>query len=140
MIILYPLENYDGFITASDCTSYLTLNVPSSQLVDYLLLDEPSVEILIRQATTLIKSKITLPSTLEDNLKNACAYLVKYSVTNVMTNSDTEGNIKVDEVVGVVKTEYFSPNQANNSFPDIVDSLLSSYGIVQDGTISFLRG
>ncbi|NQX98212.1 MAG: hypothetical protein HRT73_10080, partial [Flavobacteriales bacterium] len=97
MIILYPLEDYDGFITEADCTVYLTNNVPTAQIAEYIALSGTEREVLIRQATTLIKSKITLPDTLEDNLKNACAYLVNYSVSNVMTNSDDSNNLKVKD-------------------------------------------
>ena len=140
MIILFPLDNFDGFITEADCTTFLNLNVPASQLTAYLALDTASREILIRQSTTLIKNKITLPATLEDNLSQACAYLVNYSVGINMTLDDGNGNIKIDEVVGAVKTEFFSPNDANNSFPDIVELLLSDYGLAQDGTWAFKQG
>jgi len=137
-LIIYPVEGWDSFCSESDCTDILELNVPPSQLVDYLALDIPTREIYLRQATILIKQKITLPDTLEDDLKTACAYLANYSIGKDMTNSTSDNNIKVDEVVGVVKTEYFSPNKSSNSFPSIVNSLLKQYGLQSGGSFKFV--
>ena len=139
-LTLYPDTGYDAFIAVADCDTFLSLNVPSSQRTAYVALSEADKEILIRQATTLIKSKITLPSTLEQTLQDATAYLVNFSVDTVMTNSDGEqGNVKRELIVGTIETEYFSQGKDSNSFPEIVDSLLSTYGIAQSGSFVFNR-
>lgn len=137
-LIIYPNEDYDSFCSVADADSILTNNVPSSQRTAWEALLEADKEIYLRQATILIKQKITLPDTLEDDLKTACAYLANYSIGKDMTNSTSDNNIKVDEVVGVVKTEYFSPNKSSNSFPSIVNSLLKQYGLQSDGSFKFV--
>lgn len=137
-LIIYPDENYDSFCSVTDADSILTNNMPSSQRTAWEALLEADKEIYLRQATILIKQKITLPDTLEDDLKTACAYLANYSIGIDMTNSTSDNNIKVDEVVGVVKTEYFSPNKSSNSFPSIVNSLLKQYGLQSGGSFKFV--
>jgi hypothetical protein len=140
-LTIYPDTNYDSFSTVADATAYLTNNLPASQFADWTaLVTDAEKEVFLRQATTLIQKKITLPSTLEDDLKKACIYLANHSIGINMTNKDTDSNVKVDEVVGVVKTEYFAPNQPLNTFPDIVDLLLKDYGAIQSGSFSFTRG
>ena len=139
-LIIYPATNYDSFSTVADATSFLTLNLPASQFAGWTALaTDAEREVYLRQATRLIKSKIVLPATLEDDLKEACIYLANYSIDIDMTNSDNSSNVKVDEVVGVVKTEYFTPNQSTNSFPDVVDSLLKQYGKVSTSSFRFER-
>ena len=139
-LIIYPDTGYDSFSSIADADAYLASNVPSSQRTLWEALVDADKEIYLRQSTTLIENKITLPDTLEENLQNACIYLANYSVGLDMLNSDGEtGNIKVDEVVGVVKTEYFGASKDSDSFPSIVDLLLADYGLVTDGSFSFER-
>lgn len=137
---IYPNTDYDTFCLLADAETILINNVPSSQLASWTALADADKEILLRQSTLLIENKITLPSTLESKLQKACAYLALYSVGVDMTNSTNDSNVKVDEVVGVVKTEYFAPNKSQNSFPDIVEMLLSGYGVTSDDSFSFVRG
>ena len=138
-LILYPNTEWDAFVSVINCKELLALNVIGSQREAFDNLSDSDIEIYIRQSTTLIKNYITLPSTLEDDLQLATAYLVNYSVGKVMTDSDKSSNVKVKEIVDVVKTEYFSPNSDVNSFPEIVESLLVQYDGVSDGSFIFNR-
>ena len=139
-LIIFPTTDYDSFCSVTDADSLLSLNVPTAQRT---LWDAPlstqEKEIYLRQATLLIKQKITLPDTEEDDLTLATAYLANHSIGVDMTNEDGENNIKVDEVVGVVKTEYFSPSESSNSMPDIVLSLLTGYEATSQSSFSFNR-
>ena len=140
-LIIYPTTDWDSFCDVADADLILANNVPSSQLTAWNALTTTDKEIYLRQATLLISNKITIPSTLESNLQKACAYLAWYSVGKDLTNNDGKtGNVKVKEIVGVVKTEYFSQGKDSNSFPEIVDLLLKDYGAVSDGSFIFARG
>ena len=139
-VILYPETDWDAFIDVATCDAFLTANVIGTQRTAYDALTDPDKEIYIRQATTLIRGKITLPATLEDDLMYATAYLVNYSIGVDMTRDDGKGNLKSINIVNeTVEKEWFSPTDANNDFPDIVQSLLSAYGLNTDGSFSFIR-
>lgn len=139
-MIIYPNTDYDTFCLVADADTILNNNVPSSQLTAWNNLTTTDKDIYLRQATLLISNKITIPDTLESNLKKATAYLAWYSVGKDMTTTSSDSNVKVDEVVGVVKQEFFAPSRSENDFPDIVTMLLSSYNVVSDGSFSFVRG
>ena len=138
-LILYPITSYDAFISVANCDTFLNNNVIGSQRTAYDALTETEKEIYIRQATTFIKQDITLPSTLETNLQHATAYLINYSIGIDMVANDNDSNIKVDEVVGVVKTEFFGRAKEINSLPEIVQKLLSGYEVQTDGVFRFER-
>lgn len=138
-LTIYPTDDYDAFISVADCDTYLASNVVGSQRALYDALVDTDKEIYIRQASTLIGQRITLPDTLEDDLKAATAYLVNYSVGLDMTNADKSSNVKVKNIVGVISTEYFSNGSASNAFPDIVTSFLSQYGLSARSTFSLDR-
>ena len=139
-LIEYPLDNYDTFCSLVDADAILLLNVPSAQLADWTALLDADKEVLLRQSTTLIRNKITLPYTLEDDLKLATAYLANSSVAVDMTTADGKENVKEKDIVGVVKTVYFSRGQDSNSFPDLVVLLLGQYQITSVGSsIKFAR-
>jgi hypothetical protein len=142
-LIIYPAADYDSFCSVSDATTILDNNLLSISewttldnlsISEWTALDNTNKEKLLRQATLLISTRIKLPDTLETNLKKATAYLANYSIGKDMTNSSSDSNVKIEEIAGTIKTEYFSPNKSDNDFPDIVDMLLSSYGIVQSGS------
>ena len=139
-LIIYPTTSYDTFCSLVDAEALILANVPTAQKALWDALTDPDKEILLRQATLLIKNKITLPYTLEDDLKLATAYLANSSVAVDMTTSDGKENVKVKDIVGVVKTEYFSRGQDSNSFPDLVVLLLGQYQITSVGSsIKFAR-
>ena len=138
-LIEYPLENYDTFCSLADAETLILNNIPATQTEAWNALDDTQKEVQLRQATLLIKNKITLPDTLEDDLKLATAYLANASTGNDVTDDDGSGNVKIKEITGVVKTEFFSPNKSNDDFPNMVTLLLSKYEVVQDGTFTFSR-
>ncbi len=139
-LIIYPSDSWVSFCSVADADSLLSLNVPSAQRTVWNTpLSESDKEVYLRQATLLIRQQITLPDTLEDDLKLATAYLANHSTDIDMTNEDGSDNVKVKEIVGVVKTEYFSNGESSNTFPDIVNSLLTQYEASASGGFSFSR-
>lgn len=140
MLTIYPDPGYDSFCSLADAGLLIAANIPSAQHTAWDNL--PTVgdkEIELRQATILIRNKITLPDTLEEDLKLATVYLANSSVGVVMTNEDGKGDIKVKEIVDVVKTEFFGRKKDSNSMPDIVVMLLAQYQIIASSTFSFNR-
>ena len=137
-LIEYPNDNYDCFITLADCNDFLASNMIGSQRTAYDALGDADKEIYIRQATNLIKNKITLPDTLEDDLKHATAYLVNYSIGKDMVSHSNDGNVK-SKKVDIIETEYFSQTKNDNDFPEIVDSLLSGFSLKSESAFVFER-
>ena len=137
----YPTTSWDTFCSLADAEALLLANVPTSQRT---LWDAPLAnadkEIQLRQATLLIKQRITVPDTLEDDLKLATALLANSSININMQDEDGKtGNIKSKRIEGVVDTEYFAPSADSNSFPDLVVSLLEQYNGESDGSFTFNR-
>ncbi len=144
-LTIYPDTGYDSLCSLADMSTLISLNIPSSQRTAWEALTDAEKEITARQATTLIKQKITLPTTLEDNLKLACSYLANHSVGVDMTKKSNSNNVKKKSIAkGTVATEYFGQTQASNAFPTLVTSLLSRYDVskygTSGGTVTFLRG
>lgn len=140
MLIIYPTDLYDSFVSLADAETILTNNVPSSQLTDWNNLLDSDKEIYLRQSTILIANKIALPTTLEENLKRATAYLALHSVGKIMTSNDGKtGNIKRKRVEGVIDMEYFNASQDSNSFPEIVTLLLKDFGTTSSSSFAFSR-
>jgi len=138
MLTLYPNTGWDSFTTVATATENLTNLVPD--ITAWSDLDEPSQEVYIRQATLLMKQRLqTLPETLESDLELACAYLANHSIDKDMTNEDESGNVKEEDIDGLIKTVYFSPNKESNSLPSIVESLLSKYDQKSSGGFSTRR-
>lgn len=139
-LIVYPSTGWDAFVSLADCNTILTNTVPSSQLVAWTALSDIDKEVYIRQSTMLINAQITPPDTLEQDLKTATSYLSNFSIDTDMTNEDGSDNVKVKEIVGVVKTEYFTKSEdKSNEFPDIVVSLISQYYTKASSSFSFVR-
>ncbi len=140
-LIVYPDTNNDAFCSLADANTLITANIPSTQRTAWEGLADPDKEIIIRQSTILLRQKITAPTTLEDNLKLACAYLSNHSVGIDMTKKTTSNNVKKKSIAkGAVATEFFGETQDSNAFPSIVTALISTYGVTSGGTFSFLRG
>lgn len=137
-LIIYPLDNYDSFSTVADADTIITNNVPDS--VAWLALTESKKEVYLRQATETVKgSVLCLPDTLEEDLKKATAYTANYSITTPTATDSGKGNVKIKEIVDVVKTEYFYATKAN-SLPDNVVKLLEQYCVVaSDSVFCFTR-
>lgn len=138
-LILYPLDNYDTFCSLADAETLIANNIPSAQHTAWDALTDPEKEILLRQATLIIKNKIELPDLLENELKLAAIYLANSSVGTDMTKDDGKSDVKVKEIVGVVKTEFFGRAKDSNSLPDMVTMLLSKYNYLSSGSFTFDR-
>ena len=139
-LTIYPTTDYDSFCSLADADTLITANVPAAQHAAWDLLADPNKEVQLRQATILIKNKINLPGTLEDDLKLACALLANSSTGEDLTDSDGKtGNVKSKEIVDVVKTEYFGRSKSNDEFPNMVNLLLSQYQVKSSSSFSFER-
>lgn len=140
MLIIYPDTNYDSFCSLADAEVILLNFTPTAQRTTWDITADTDKEILLRQSTLLIQQKVEqLPDTLETELKQSCAFLANHSIGVDMTNEDTSGNLKIKEIDGVIKKEWFSPNKDSNSLPDIVTQLLSKYDVSSSGAFSFTR-
>ena len=142
-LIEYPTDSWDAFVSLADCNFLISNNIPSTQSTgwDALTVDTDK-EVYIRQATQLIKAKITLPDTLEDDLKLATAYLVNHSVGKNMLDDDNKSKVKRKKYDGAMETEYFAPPDEGDSFPDVVNNLIGQYlptDAVSSGSFSFTR-
>lgn len=139
-LTVYPTTDYDTFCSLADAETIVSDNIPSAQHTSWDDLTDENKEVELRQATILIKNKVTVPPTLENDLKLACVYLANSSVGTVMTDNDgTTGNVKTKDIVGVVRTEYFGRSEDNDSFPNIVNLLLSQYEVASGSSFSFER-
>jgi hypothetical protein len=139
MLIIYPTINYDSFCSLADANTIISLNVPKAQrsLWDAIT-DDLEKEIYLRQATLIIKDKITPPSTLEDDLKKATAILANHQVGMNVTDKDDSHYIKRKKVDDL-ETEYFDMRQPDESIPSFVVSLLKQYEVQTSGTFVFGR-
>ena len=140
MLIEYPNTGFDTFCSLTDAEALISANVPAAQHELWDALTDPNKEVHLRQATILIKNKIQLPGTLEDDLQLACALLANSSTGTDLIDSDGKtGNIKSKEIVDVVKTEYFGRSKKNDEFPNMVNLLLSQYEVKSSSSFSFNR-
>lgn len=132
-LIIYPTEDWDSYLTVADAEVLMGKHI--LDMSTWNALSDPHKEIYVRQASLLIKTKITDPETTEtpDDIELATAYLANYSVGKTMTNSDDSGNLKSKRIEGVIAKEWFSANKASNAFPDVVADLLAPYGYVGYG-------
>lgn len=138
-LTLYPLTDYDTFCSLVDAEAIIAANIPAAQHSAWDALPDAEKEVQLRQATLLIKNKITLPDLLESELSMATAYLANSSVGVDMTNEDGSNDIKSKEIVGVIKTEFFGGKKDSNSMPDMVMLLLAKYKITASSSFSFER-
>lgn len=138
-VTLYPATGWDSFVEEAEASTILLNNVPTAQQVDWVALAVGQREVYLRQATLVIKGKITLPETLEYDLKLATAYLANYSIGKDMVDDGEKSYIK-REKIDDLETEYFSPRDADNELPDLVINLLAQYEVSSSGTSSFIRG
>jgi len=139
-LIIYPDTGYDSFCSVVDADDLIDLNIPAAQADAWFnIADDFDKEVLLRQATTIIKHRIDLPDTLEDNLKLATVYLANASIGIDMTNEDGNNDIKSKEIVGVVKTEFFGTKKDSNALPDMVTMLLAAYDVKSSSSFSFER-
>ena len=139
MLIIYPTINYDSFCSLTDANTIISLNVQIVQrsLWDSIT-DDLEKEIYLRQASLIIKDKITPPEILEDDLKKATAILANHQVGMNVTDKDDSHYIKRKKVDDL-ETEYFDMRQPDESIPSFVVSLLKQYEVQTSGTFVFGR-
>lgn len=138
-LVVYPTTNYDAYMSIAD-TDTMMANVALDNST-WTALTDPQKEFYIKQATTLIKLKITEPDedTTPFNLQLATAHLINFSLGKDMTNDDGKSNVKKIDIDGAVSKEFFSPSKKSNSFPDIVASLLYEYGFTGANSFRLVR-
>ena len=133
MLIIYPTDLYDSFVSVSDATTLISLNVLDIAL--WAALTDAKKEILLRQATASIKARIETDMVDDTtNLELATALLANYGVSVDLTSDNQSGNIKRKNVVGVIEKEYFTKGSKSNAYPTNVSDLLSGYGYTSGGS------
>jgi len=139
-LIVYPEANYDSFLGVEEADDIVVKYATNTRGWDNLSSEKK--ELYLRQSTLLIKNKIneTTESETPFNLKLAVVYLSLFSIDKDMTNEDGSSNIKVLEVDGALKKEYFTKGKKSNSFPSIVSELLSEFGFRSAGAFRVERG
>jgi len=127
-LVVYPTTDWDSYVSLIDAEAIL-LNI-ILDLATWNALTDPQKEFYLRQATQLIKLKITDPeeTSTPSDLELATCHLAYYSIGKDMTTSDSSStNVKVLKIAGAIEKEYFSKGVATNTFPDIVKQLLIQY-------------
>lgn len=135
-LIIYPTTKYDSFVSVNEASSLIEKNVVDSTTWE----NSNAQEVYLRQATVLIKSKIDFDLIDDtDNLKLATALLANYAIGTDITNDNENGNLKVKEIVGVVKKEWFGKGKQSNAIPSNIASLLSEYGYSSSNALRLVR-
>ena len=137
-LIIYDTDNWDSYISLTDAEDLVTSYIIDTSTWDAL--DDTVKEKYLRQATMLIKSRITLKEgDTTDNLKLATVYLAVFSIAKDMTQSDGKDNLKIIEIDGAIKKEFFTKGKSSNQFPDIVTQLLQEYNYTSSSTFKMER-
>ena len=139
MLTIYPTDNYDSYVSLLDAESIYDTNIIDTTKWDAIA--DPLKEKYLRQATMLIKLKITDPLTTETpyNLQLATVYLVDYALSTNVLQDDGKGNLKRIEIEGAITKEFFSRANSNTAFPDHIAMLLNEYGYLASSTFSLER-
>lgn len=135
-LTIYPDENYNSYVSVADA-----LVIASDFITDsFTALTTTMQEKYLKQSTLLIKLKID-ESLISDviNLQLATVHLANYSIGKDMLTSDGGDNVQRLKIEGAIEKEYFSRGRKSNSFPDMVNSLLSEYGLKSSSTITIER-
>lgn len=137
-LVIFPTTNYESFVSVANATTLISNNVIDTSL--WTALTTTHKEIYLRQSTKLISQKIDL-DLIEDitNLELATALLANHSIGKDMLNSDGNENLKVKDLSGVIRKEWFSKGKKSNAFPDFVSSLLSEYGYASSNSFKIAR-
>lgn len=128
-LVIFPTENWDSYASISDINDLFSKYVKDTSNWDNLT--DTQKEIYLRQNTLLIKNKIgQLDETSEADfeIKLALTYLTAYSIGKDMLNADGDENIKVIDISGTIRKEYFTKGKKSNDFPAIVKEILQPYG------------
>lgn len=130
-LIIYPIDDWDSFISVTDADAMIGGFVESVGQTAYLALDEAGKEAILRQTALQISlcPGITLPDENSSSLEKAQCYLVTHALEVNMMSYDPSDDSVTSETVGEISVSYDTNRKdSNDSFPPIVTSLLSSYG------------
>ena len=143
-LTIYPEDNFDSYVTLADADTYAPLYILDTTNWDAL--SDTQKEFYLRQATYLIKPKITDPDSLSysetdymKNLEIATTLLAEYSINNNVLTDDESGNLKRKNITGVIDKEWFNPSAPSNAFPAYIATLLSDYGFSGSGSLKIER-
>jgi hypothetical protein len=134
-LTIYPTTDWDSYISLADATTLMPKYV--LDMTAWNALNDTQKEFYLVQSSLLIKNKITDPEETSTplDLQIATVFLANYALGNDLTDNDGKNNVKIKEIVGVIKTEYFSTAFASNSFPDYVSMLLNQYGFISQSAL-----
>ena len=134
-LVLYPNTDWDSYVSIADADALLVKYVLDNAA--WTALTDAHKEFYLIQAGNLIRFRITDPleASTPLDLQIASVILANYSIGKDMTNSDGKDNIKILDITGTLKKEYFSKGKTSNAFPDYVSTLLSQYGFVSQSTL-----
>lgn len=126
-LIIYPTTNYNSYVSLADAEILIANNIINHTAWDALTSTQK--ELYLKQSTTLIRLKIQDPyeDATPSDLELATVYLAVSSIAVDMTESDGKDNLKRIKIDGAIEKEYFTKSEKSNSFPDIVEALLSQY-------------
>lgn len=138
-LIIYPTTNYNSYVSLADAEILITDNVINHTAWDALV--NADKELYLKQSTTLIRLKITDPATTEtpSDLELATIYLAVSSIAVDMTESDGKDNLKRIKIEGAIEKEFFTKGEKSNTFPDIVEALLSQYTYSNSSSFTLQR-
>lgn len=138
-LIIYPTDSFNSYVSLADAEILITDNVVSHSAWDALT--NTQKELYLKQATTLIRLKIQDPyvDVTPFDLQLATAYLAVSSIAVDMTESDGKDNVKRIKIEGAIEKEYFTKSEKSNSFPDIVEALLSAYVYTNSSSFTLAR-
>ena len=138
-LTIYPTTNYNSYVSLLDAESIYDTNIIDTSKWDEIA--DPLKEKYLRQATMLIKLKITDPLTTETpyNLQLATVYLVDYALGTNVLKDDGKSNLKRIKIDNAMEKEFFSRANPNTAFPDHIAMLLNEYGFLDSSTFSLER-
>ena len=131
MLNVYPIVNWDSFISVVDADTLISGFVASNGVTAYLTLDTEGKEAILRQTALQMKlcKNITLPDTNESDLGLAQCYLTVHALETNMLSFDSNERAVTSETVDVISVTYNANLKGSNyDFPYIVSNILGQYG------------
>ena len=130
-LIIFPLDNYDSFVSVVDADAIIGGFVVSDGQTAYLAGDEAYKEAILKQTCLQIRlcPNISLPADIESNLELAQCYLVVHALTVDMMSYDANDRAVTKEQVGTLSVEYDANLKGDVSeFDSMTSALLKQYG------------
>ena len=130
-LVIFPLDNYDSFVSVADADAIIGGFVVSDGQTAYLAGDEAYKEAILKQTCLQIRlcPNISLPADIENNLELAQCYLVVHALTVDMMSYDPYDKAVTKESVSTISTEYDVNMKGDASdFDTMTSALLKPYG------------